>query len=175
MQEQNISSLSVSVSLLEITLRSSLSPSISFDYPHAKIQIPQDTNSLSRHNYKMLYASVNSTSVTVTVCICHEMRQKQDEFALVKRDEGGSLFCALLADCAMGVCSSLHHKWALMFHTGFAPEESIFVWEHLVLTDCLFCPPSSPGIKQGTSHYLSSILYFVCLLDQMSHSFIYLF
>lgn len=107
---EHLLSLSVSVSLfflLEITLRSSLSPSISFDYPHAKIQIPQDTNSLSRHNYKMLYASVNSTSVTVTVCICHEMRQKRDEFALVKRDEGGSLFCALLADCAKGVCSSL--------------------------------------------------------------------
>lgn len=33
----------------------------------------------------MLYATVNTTSVTVTVCICHEMRQKQKEFALVNR------------------------------------------------------------------------------------------
>lgn len=81
---------------LEITLRSSLSPSISFDYPHAKIQIPQDTNSLSRHNYKMLYASVNSTSVTVTVCICHEMRQKQ-EWVCTRETGWGRKFVLCLA------------------------------------------------------------------------------
>lgn len=54
----------------------------------------------------MLYATVNSTSVTVTVCICHEMRQKQNEFALMNRKRGGFL-CVLHAECAMGICSNL--------------------------------------------------------------------
>lgn len=33
----------------------------------------------------MLYATVNSTSVTVTASICHEMRQKQIQFVLAHR------------------------------------------------------------------------------------------
>ena len=82
-----------------------LSLSISFDYPHAKIQIPQDTNSLSRNNYKMLYASVNTTSVTVTVCICHEMRQKQNEFALMNGMREECFFC---------VCCLLTVLWAFV-------------------------------------------------------------
>lgn len=102
-----------------------LSLSISFDYPHAKIQIPQDTNSLSQNNYKMLYATVNTTSVTVTVCICHEMRQKQNEFALMNRMRKIFFVCVCVA-CWLcyGRLFQPHHKWALMFHTGFAAEES---------------------------------------------------
>lgn len=73
-----------------------LSLSFSFDYPHIKIQIPQDTNSLSQYNYKMLYATVNTTSVPVTVCICHERRQKQNEFALMKRKIFFLCVCCLL-------------------------------------------------------------------------------
>lgn len=70
--------------------------SISFDYPHAKIQVPQETNTLSQNNYKMLDATVNTTSVTVTVCICHEMRQKQNEFALMHRIREEAFLCCLL-------------------------------------------------------------------------------
>lgn len=113
--------------------------SISFDYPHAKIQIPQDTNSLSQNNYKMLDATVNTTSVTVTVCICHEMRQKQNEFALMNRIRGETFFCAACWLCYRRLFQP-HRKWALMFHTGFAVEESKLVWERLVLTKCLFYP-----------------------------------
>lgn len=101
--------------------------SISFDYPHAKIQIPQDTNSLSQNNYKMLDATVNTTSVTVTVCICHEMRQKQNEFALMNRIREEAFFRVACWLCYRRLFQP-HHKWALMFHTGFAVEESKFVW-----------------------------------------------
>lgn len=82
-----------------------------------------------------------------------------------------------------------HHKWALMFHTGFAAEESKFVCEHLVLTDCLFYPPSFQCEKPGTFHHLSflffvfcffHILFLICFVtlwvyydkDQLRHSFI---
>lgn len=88
-----------------------LSLSISFDYPHAKIQIPQDTNSLSQNNYKMLYATVNTTSVTVTVCICHEMRQKQKEFALMNRMREEDFFFIFFSVC---VCCLLTVLWAFV-------------------------------------------------------------
>lgn len=35
----------------------------------------------------MLYATVNTTSVTATVCICHETRQKQNAFTLLEKIE----------------------------------------------------------------------------------------
>lgn len=136
---------------------------ISFDYPHAKIQVPQDTNSLSQNNYKMLYATVNTTSVTVTVCICHEMRQKQNEFALMNRMREGDIFFFWCVCVACWLCYGRlfqpHHKWALMFHTGFAPEESKFVWEHLVLTDCLFYPPPVFSVK-SQGHFTVSLALF---------------
>lgn len=99
-----------------------------------------------RNNYKMLYATVNTTSVTVTVCICHEKRQKQNEFALMNRTRR-IFFCVACWLC-YGRLFQPHHKWALMFHT-FAAEESTFVWEHLVLTDGLFLPSSYSAWKAG--------------------------
>lgn len=165
--------------LLEITLQSSPLPLYLFWLSTRKIQIPQDTNSLSQNNYKMLYATVNTTSVTVTVCICHEMRQKQNEFALMNRMKIFFFFvcvCLSLADC-YGHLFQPHHKWALMFHTGFAAEESRFVWEHLVLTDCLFYPPPIQHEKPGTLYCLPCSLdcfYFLhlwlCKLNQLWHS-----
>lgn len=78
---------------------------------------------LSWRNYKMLYASVNSTSVAVTLCICHERRQKRDEFALTNGLRGGSRFvcvcvyvCVLI--CAMGVCSSPSSQMSLNASRG---------------------------------------------------------
>ena len=84
------------------------SPSLSLLIIHTqKSQIPQDTNSLSQNNYKMLYATVNTTSVTVTVCICHEMRQKQNEFALVNRTREEEVsFCV----ACYGRLFQPHHK-----------------------------------------------------------------
>lgn len=112
---------------LEITLPSS--PSISFDYTHTKRKKKKEHKSpgildlLSWRNYKMLYASVNSTSVAVTLCICHERRQKRDEFALTNGLRGGSRFvcvcvyvCVLI--CAMGVCSSPSSQMSLNASRG---------------------------------------------------------
>lgn len=86
--------------------------------------------------------------------------------------------CVLLADCCGHLFQS-HHKWALMFHTGFAAEESRFVWEHLVLTDCLFYPPPIQHEKPGTLYCLPwspDCFYFLhlwlCKLKQLRHSLI---
>lgn len=96
--------------LLEITLQSSPLPLYLFWLSTRKIQIPQDTNSLSQNNYKMLYATVNTTSVTVTVCICHEMRQKQNEFALMNRMREED-FLFFLCVCVFVACWLL---WAFV-------------------------------------------------------------
>lgn len=132
--------------LLEITLLSA--PLFLFWLSKRKnTQIPQDTHSLSQNNYKMLYASVNTTSVTVTVCICQEMRQKQNEFAL-KQNEGGFFFCVCCSLMVLWAFVPTLHKWVLMFHTGFAAEESrsvrilsvlsmsVFLFLHLTLFFC---------------------------------------
>lgn len=96
-----------------------------------------------------------------------------------EQNEEGRFFlcvCVLLADC-YGHLFQPHHKWALMFHTGFAAEESRFVWEHLVLTDCLFYPPPIQHEKPGTLYSLPCSLdcfYFLhlwlCKLNQLRHS-----
>lgn len=151
--EHNVFSLYLTVSLspslppLEITLPSS-PPSLLITRTRKKkkkerksLRIP---DSLSWRNYKMLYASVNSTSVAVTLCICHERRQKRDEFALANGTRGGSHFLCVcvyvwVLICAMGVCSSPSSQMSLNVSRGICCRGERASW---VLT----VPPSPPSI-----------------------------
>lgn len=84
----------------------------------------------------MLGATVNTTSVAMTGCICHEMRRKQNEFSTHEHIETEGSRGVFMSWCAVGVWFSLTANGAFMFHAEFGARCCKLVWKYLFLTGC---------------------------------------